>query len=269
MPEITDGARKGNRRLGSRRRIRAITPFCPGRQAARLKPMLLRLAQAVIAANLLLLAPAGAQEAASPAMPQAGHLPVAMTFTIVEGGPDSCGPGCSRWIAAEGVVLPGTVVAFRDFVRALGETRPPVAVHSQGGIVEVTMALGRLVRQAKLDTIVARTDRSGPSPILAMDGDCHGACFYLLAAGVNRSAAPGAAISIAPVDFKHQAGGELPDALRARLIAATLEKVRAYLGEMGLDPTLSVYLDGDRYEPFYPARGMLDTYGLVTKDPGF
>jgi hypothetical protein len=192
-----------------------------------------------------------------------------MTFTLVTAEVDACGPGCSRWIAAEGVVLPGTVVAFDAFARQLGGARPPLVIHSQGGIVDVTMALGRLVRRAGLDTIVARTDRSGAMPVLAMDGECHGACFYLLAAGMNRSAAPGATISIAPVDFKHQAGGELPDALRARLIGATLERVRAYLTEMGLDPTLSVYLDGDRYEPFYPTRGLMETYGLVTKDPGF
>lgn len=201
--------------------------------------------------------------------PPASSLPVAMTFTLMTGAADACGPGCATWIAAEGVVLPGTVVAFDAFARQLGGARPPLVIHSQGGIVDVTLALGRIVRRTGLDTIVARTDRSGDAPALAMDGECHGACFYLLAAGVNRSAAPGATVSIAPVDFKHQAGGELPDALRARLIGATLERVRAYLTEMGLDPTLSVYLDGDRYEPFYPTRGLMETYGLVTKDPDF
>lgn len=190
-----------------------------------------------------------------------------MSFTLMTGAPDSCGPGCSRWIAAEGVVLPGSVVAFADFVKQLGAARPPLVIHSPGGLLEVTLALGRIVRRAGLDTIVARTERSGETATLALDGECFGACFYLLAAGKVRSAAPGAVISISPVDFRHPAGGELPEALRTRLIATMLEKVRAYLTEMGLDPTLADYLDGERYEPFYPTRGLLETYGLITRDP--
>jgi hypothetical protein len=211
--------------------------------------------------------------ASAPALAQSGPTTPAasatspMTFALVSGPPDSCGPGCAQWIAAEGAVMPGSVVAFAEFIKQLGDARPPLAIHSPGGVLDVTLALGRIVRRAGLDTIVARTDRSGEVPVLALDGECFGACFYLLAAGRNRSAAPGAAIAISPVDFRHPAGGELPEAMRTRLIAATLEKVRAYLTEMGVDTELALYLDGERYEPFYPARGLLETYGLINRDP--
>jgi hypothetical protein len=199
--------------------------------------------------------------------PAAAPAMTPMTFALVSGGPDSCGPGCSQWIVAEGAVLPGAVVAFDEFARQLKGARPPLVIHSPGGVLDVTLALGRIVRRAGLDTMVARTSRSGETPALALDGECFGACFYLLAAGRGRSAAPGAVVSISPVDFRHPAGGELPEALRARLIAATLEKVRAYLSEMGIDPELALYLDGERYEPFYPTRGLMETYGLITRDP--
>lgn len=215
----------------------------------------------------LCLSDLAARTPAAAQAPAATQAMTPMTFALVTGAPDSCGPGCSQWIVAEGVILPGSVVAFDEFARQLRGARPPLAIHSPGGILDVTLALGRIVRRAGLDTIVARTDRSGEVPALALDGECFGACFYLLAAGRGRSAAPGAVVSISPVDFRHPAGGELPEALRARLIAATLEKVRAYLSEMGIDPELALYLDGERYEPFYPARGLLETYGLITRDP--
>lgn len=212
-------------------------------------------------AGLAAFGPASAQT--RPAAPATAP----MTFTLVTGTPDSCGAGCSQWIVAEGAILPGSVVVFDEFLKQFGGSRPPVVIHSPGGVLDVTLALGRIVRRAGLDTIVARTERSGPIPALALDGECFGACFYLLAAGRGRSAAPGAVISISPVDFRHPAGGELPEAQRTRLIASTLGKVRAYLAEMGIDPELALYLDGERYEPFYPTRGLMETYGLVTRDP--
>ncbi|MBN8945237.1 MAG: hypothetical protein J0H01_37385 [Rhizobiales bacterium] len=208
-------------------------------------------------------------EAPAPALRPAPPAMIAMTFTRMTGEPGACGQGCSEWIAAEGVILPGTVVSFAALVQQLGRARPPVVIHSEGGIVDVAMALGRIVRRARLDTIVARTDRSGPSPTLALDGACHGACLYLLVSGVARAAAPGALISISPIDFRHPAGGVLPDALRQKLIAATLERVRGYFGDMGLDPALGDMMDGEQNEPFYPERGILEGYGIITRDQGF
>ncbi len=205
----------------------------------------------------------------APVIRLAPQAMIPMTFTRMTGEPGACGQGCSEWIAAEGVILPGTVVSFAALVEQLGRTRPPLVIHSEGGIVDVAMALGRIVRRAKLDTIVARTDRSGASPTLALDGACHGACLYLLVSGVARAAAPGAVISISPIDFRHPAGGVLPDALRQKLIAATLERVRGYFGDMGLDPALGDLMDGEQNEPFYPERGILEGYGIITRDQGF
>ncbi|QCI68113.1 hypothetical protein [Phreatobacter stygius] len=208
------------------------------------------------------LSPAPAPRAAQPAM-------TPMTFTRMTGTPGACGQGCSEWIAAEGVILPGTVVTFAALVQQLGTARPPIAIHSEGGLVDVSMALGRIVRRARLDTIVARTERSGETPTLALDGVCYGSCLYLLVAGVQRAAAPGAVISISPIDFRHPAGGALPDALRQKLIAATLERVRGYFGDMGLDPALGGLMDGEQHDAFYPERGILEGYGIITRDQGF
>lgn len=196
-----------------------------------------------------------------PAMPVA-----AMTFSLVAGEADACGPGCSRWIAAEGAILAATPMAFAEVAQVLSGEKPPVLIHSDGGVVDAAMALGRLVRRAGLATIVARTDRSGPRPAPALDGVCHGACLYLLLAGTERAAAPGAVVSIQPLAFPGPATDPFPEALRARLTAAALVRVRAYLGEMGIDAALATVLDGERYAPFYPERGFLEMHGIVTRD---
>lgn len=196
-----------------------------------------------------------------PAMPVA-----AMTFSLVAGEADACGPGCSRWIAAEGAILAATPMAFAEVAQVLGGEKPPLFIHSDGGMVEAAMALGRLVRRAGLPTVVARTDRSGILPAPALDGVCHGACLYLLLAGTERAAAPGAVLSIQPLAFPGPETDPFPEAMRARLTAAALVRVRAYLGEMGIDAALATVLDGERYAPFYPERGFLEMHGIVTRD---
>lgn len=206
--------------------------------------------------------PAGGEEASAPST----HV-VAMTFTLTQGDADACGPGCSRWIAAEGAILAATPMAFVEVAQALGGEKPPLLIHSDGGVVEAAMALGRLVRRAGLATVVARTDRSGPRPAPALDGACHGACLYLLLAGTERAAAPGAVLSIQPLAFPGPATDPFPDAMQARLTTAALVRVRAYLDEMGIDPGLAGYLDGTRYGGFFPTRGFLDGHAILTRDP--
>lgn len=205
--------------------------------------------------------PARGEEAAAPVSPVA-----AMIFTLTQGETGACGPGCSRWMAAEGAILAATPTAFLALLQELGADRPPLLIHSDGGMVEAAMALGRLVRQAGLPTIVARTDRSGILPAPALDGACHGACLYLLLAGTERAAAPGAVLSIQPLAFPGPETDPFPEAMRARLTAAALVRVRAYLGEMGIDAALVPFLDGERHAPFYPERGFLEMHGILTRD---
>lgn len=219
-----------------------------------------------IAATLLGLALCG-NAVAEPRPEQAATAP--MTFVLETGAADACGANCSVWVSAEGAVLASTPMAFAQFADTLGGSRPPLLIHSPGGTVEAALAMGRLIRRAGLVAVVARTDRSGPVPAPALDGACHGACLYLLAAGTERGLAPGAIVSITPVDFPGPADEPFPDAMRRRLIAASLVRIRAYLADMGVDTTLADYLDGDRYEPFYPDRGLLETVGLITRDQPF
>src|SRR5215468_52155 len=42
-----------------------------------------------------------------------------MMFFVAKGGPNACGPGCSEWIAAEGMIDPDAAQRFRDFLGTL------------------------------------------------------------------------------------------------------------------------------------------------------
>ncbi|MCZ8315191.1 hypothetical protein [Phreatobacter sp.] len=216
--------------------------------------------------------PAGAQHIPAPpsaesVLPTAPANVPAMTFSLVTGEAGACGPGCDRWIAAEGVIVADTPIAFFEFAKRLDGARPPLLIQSEGGVVEAAMALGRQVRRAGLTTMVARTDRAGALPAPALDGQCHGACLYLLMGGTERAMAPGAELSISPIAFDGPAGEPFPEAMRQRLVAGVLIRIRAYLGEMGIDPGLATFLDGERYEGFFPTRGFLDRHAILTRDP--
>lgn len=216
--------------------------------------------------TLLAIASPAPAETTLPRAPEA--LPP-MTIALVQGEPDACGPGCSEWIAAEGVALPGSAIALNALLGRLHAEgkRPPVAIDSQGGLLDVGMAMGRLARQFGFDTIVARTERpaEGP-PRLGVTGECHGACLYFFAGGVSRALAPGAVVTITAVDFVGPGGGVLPEARRALLIAGALARVRGFLTDMGLDPALAERLDGQHGPGFTPDWGDLVRYRIVTRD---
>src|SRR5262249_51328077 len=57
-----------------------------------------------------------------------------MVFFVAKGGPNACGPGCSEWIAAEGMIDPDAAERFRDFVATLPRRDLPLFLNSIGGI---------------------------------------------------------------------------------------------------------------------------------------
>src|ERR1700687_3728559 len=55
-----------------------------------------------------------------------------MIFFVARGAADSCGPGCSEWIAAVGRIEIGTAQQFRDFIEGLNRPGLPIFFHSPG-----------------------------------------------------------------------------------------------------------------------------------------
>ena len=58
-----------------------------------------------------------------------------IVFFVAKGAIDSCGKGCSQWIAAEGRFDPDALQRFREFISELPRRELPVFFNSHGGNV--------------------------------------------------------------------------------------------------------------------------------------
>src|SRR6478672_9018617 len=105
--------------------------------------------QSLLAAVLLLAAclPAAAAPAKEKRPPPAiSALKTPMVFYLAQGEPNSCGPGCDQWIAAEGAITQGTAARMRTFLKRNAGQRP-IYFNSPGGITTESVAMGRLMRE--------------------------------------------------------------------------------------------------------------------------
>jgi hypothetical protein len=74
-----------------------------------------------------------------------------------KGAPNSCGPGCDRWIAIEGKIDAGAAARVERFFREQKDTQRPIYFHSPGGEMRQAFAIGRLLRGRKAIGRVGRT----------------------------------------------------------------------------------------------------------------
>ncbi len=126
-----------------------------------------------------------------------------MRVEIVRSAAPECQPDCPRWISAEGKIGKETPALFRKAIKRLGGAKIPVLVSSPGGNIDAGIEIGRQIRAAKLDVIVARTtieDCAGTDKDCLRDANkdglkaaparevpfCASACTIMLAAGEKR-----------------------------------------------------------------------------------
>ncbi|TPM89692.1 hypothetical protein [Mesorhizobium sp. B2-1-3A] len=155
-----------------------------------------------------------------------------MRFVLVRGSNPLCNPDCPEWISAEGSITAQTPEKLRQALDAIAGRRLPIVINSQGGDVESALAAGRLIRERKLDVVVAHTDFADCDPsaeCLAKDGvhsgltiesesECASACPIMVAGGVRRFIGPAVRLSVSSVGLG--------------------DKVKAYLEEMAIGPGL-------------------------------
>jgi hypothetical protein len=112
-----------------------------------------------------------------------------------------CEHDCPEWISAEGQIEGSTPNDFKRVISQIAGKRLPVIIHSPGGNVVAAMAIGRMIRAAKLDVAVGRTLFNGCEPaqkdctppdgryrgmLYSTSAVCVSACPLILAAGERR-----------------------------------------------------------------------------------
>jgi hypothetical protein len=225
---------------------------------------------------VLLFGPVWAAPVAQPARPVAENA-APISFYVVKGPPGACGPGCDRWIAAEGKIDNAAAARFRKFMKQIGDVNLPIYLHSPGGNLEQALAIGNMLREKKFAARVGRTtvEECG---FEAQDGDvcvklkqsgrelhgevwlrnaqCNSACPYLMLGAVTREIAPEAALAVhSPHVILNFTGGvatrEMRTAATQQALSRADRMVADYLKRMGVDAGLLAVARSVRFEDMH------------------
>jgi hypothetical protein len=208
-------------------------------------------------ALLSLLVVPGLANAAPPAPAAEASLPQ-LTIYEAKGPPDSCGPGCDRWIAIEGKIELGAAARVERFFRERKDTQRPIYFNSLGGEMRDALAIGRLLRSRKAVGRVGRTiadDCPGTQTDDACDliksnrdevaahiasraAVCGSACTFLLFGALTREVAPDAVVAVhgpkVNMDFRLNVTEERREKALANAYGEADHLASAYVGEMGM-----------------------------------
>jgi hypothetical protein len=263
--------------------LRLVVPSCIAAHACRLASA--ALACIVLAFSLTGAAAAPGADAATREKVKAIYERMKrqpMMFFVAKGGPNACGPGCSEWIAAEGMIDPDAAHRFRDFMGTLSRRDLPVFLNSIGGIAGQGIVLGAMLREQRMAVGVGRTIPEGCRQAAASDDACRSvaqgkrehrarlategarcisACVYALVGGSVRQVARDAQIGIHSVRLPRSPSQEW-----APGVNDVHNLLKRYMVEMGVDPGLTdaaakVSADGVRYL----SRDEIARFGLETR----
>jgi hypothetical protein len=191
-----------------------------------------------------------------------GSAPI--SFALVKGGPDSCGPGCDSWIAAEGKIDGGAAARLRKFIKQVGDRKLPIYFNSPGGNLEQALAMGNFLREKKAVVRVGRTTlrecgfepqegevctrlkqagRELHGDVWTRGAICNSACPYIILGAPNRELAPDVTLAVhSPRVILNFTGGVPTREVRAQAMQRAMERsdkmVLDYITRLGADPTL-------------------------------
>src|SRR5262245_36215074 len=181
--------------------------------------------------------------------------PEPMIFFVAKGERDVCGPGCSEWIAAEGMFDgPEVERRFRDLLDTLKGRKLPVIFNSLGGIIGEALVLGRILRERRMAASVGESYPEGCKARIAADASCRrimegnrelkaqlrttgavcsSACVYALLGASERHV---------PVDARVGIHAATPTAVSSQPGWLTVQQMhnnrKRYILEMGANPDL-------------------------------
>lgn len=213
---------------------------------------------------------------------------------VAEGPPNSCGPGCSRWIAAEGAFDKGSADRLAKVIDE--HTKLPIYLHSQGGFMEEALLVGTRLRKLRMKAGVGRTAiqncvgvatskdcrrllESGtrtPAQLRPAEGVCGSACVYAFIGASSRTVDPNARITVhsTTVNRLTEKGYVAVDLDKMSTAERGFrdwadQKLSRHTFEMGVDPSLvelaaKVHPRGTRLL----SRAELERFGVISKPNG-
>lgn len=214
-----------------------------------------------------------------------------LTIYLAKGAPDACGPGCDRWIAIEGEVDRDAAPRIRRFLAGVKDTQRPIYLHSPGGNVEQSYAIGRLLRSRKAIARVGRTiatacaagtqmdavclkvkNASGEveAELVTRNAMCNSACGYLFLGAASREVAPDAAMAVhnsrlTLVIHGHPPPGLVANARQRQMAAADRDRT-AFIVAMGISRELDDLIRTVKFEsPHVLTRPELYRFGIDTR----
>jgi hypothetical protein len=207
---------------------------------------------------------ASAQTTARPPIGDVGAPPSAMIFYVAHGAENSCGPGCSDWIAAEGGLQWDTGRRLIAILDRHPERKLPLVIHSFGpSDLKVAVGMGRILHDRGLDTMVGATEVAacadkpevecfllkrpgGPLDAkLSTVRTCDTACILILVGGIHRTIAPGTRVVLSGREVRSRRAPNISDARRTALTIGLDQEYRTYLREMGVDTEVMDIVDQD------------------------
>lgn len=243
-----------------------------------------------LASALLMLLLPGAASAAPP-VPEAAKPLSQLAIYAVKGPPDSCGPGCNRWIAIEGKIEKGSAAKVERFFRERKDTQLPIYFHSPGGEMRDSLAIGRLLRSRKAVGRVGRTvvdacpgtqtddactfiktTRDEVTGTVATRGAvCGSACTFLLFGAATREVALDAAVAVhgpkIGIEFRLNMNDKYREEATAKAHGEADRLAFAYVAEMGISRELITLADSISHESIHVlTRDELHRFQIDTRD---
>lgn len=245
--------------------------------------MIFRLAAFV----LVLLAGEAAAEPAPKSRGTFKHEP--MIFFVATGAPDSCGPGCDTWIAAEGTFDPDVHQRLSEFLKVPSRRRLPVFFHSPGGELQPSIATGNVLRERRMMAGIGQTLPEGcrerPRADLACrklmasgrvlqarlkvgSGICASGCGYALIGASVRLVGEGAKFGVHASRLvprpAEAARGRASKALEREAERQSYDLLKQYVALAGVDPALiDLAIRTPHNRVHWLSREELRRYGVV------
>ena len=208
-----------------------------------------------------------------------------MIFFVAKGSPNACGPGCSEWIAADGVIDPGAGQRLRELLGAMPGRNLPIFFNSQGGRALQALMLGGILREHRMTAGVGRTipadcrhnsaiddaclqlmqsRREHTARLVTGGAYCLSGCVYALVGGAVRQVARDTQLGIHSARVPAISGHS--PATSALYLEDIHRLLKRYVIGMGIDPALfdaAAKVSADRVR--YLSRDEIARFGIETR----